>query len=468
MRPASKTGNIIMEKKEIVLVRVEGDQVYHPLSILYVGGALRKAGYNVRLFNVFEQKIEKCIEEIIAINPLFVGFSVFTGRQTEISAKMSLAIKRKNRNIPIVWGGIHPSLLPLDCLREEFIDMVCIREGEETACEIAECFNERKDVKHILGIGYKDKKTGKIIINPNRPFMKNLDEYRPDWELLSSEEIEKCIDTLPDGRKKIDFIGSRGCPFNCAFCYNLLFHERRWRKHSTNFVIREISYLKKTHNIGAVTFHDDNFFVNKERALYILEELKKMDVISTSCLLRLELIEEDLLDKLSDLGVGRIFVGWESGNDRILKLINKGFDTNFIIEKFKIISKFPNILVTGASIIGFPTETLDEIFNTVNLGIKLAELVPNVVVTFQTYLPYPGSHLYELSKKNGFNPPTNIFNYGKFDTFAGEMQLTWLPWATEKTPRFFYVIDKYGKLLTHSKSSTKLRTVAKEFFYRLI
>ena len=234
-----------MEKKEIVLVRVEGDQVYHPLSILYVGGALRKAGYNVRLFNVFEQKIEKCIEEIIAINPLFVGFSVFTGRQTEISAKMSLAIKRKNRNIPIVWGGIHPSLLPLDCLREEFIDMVCIREGEETACEIAECFNERKDVKHILGIGYKDKKTGKIIINPNRPFMKNLDEYRPDWELLSSEEIEKCIDTLPDGRKKIDFIGSRGCPFNCAFCYNLLFHERRWRKHSTNFVIREISYLKE-------------------------------------------------------------------------------------------------------------------------------------------------------------------------------------------------------------------------------
>lgn len=458
-----------MENKRIALVRVECDRIFHPLSVLYVGGALKKAGYEVHIFNLFEHEIEKYVDKILAVDPLFVGFSVLTGKQTRDSAVMSTKLRERNKAVPIVWGGVHPSMLPTDCLKEDFIDMVCLREGEDTICEIAEVFNGKKDPKDVLGIGYKDKRTGEPMINPYRPFKKNLDDCKPDWESLSHSDFEKSIGILPDGRREIDFVSSRGCPHNCAFCYNLMFNERRWRACSPEFVIREIAYLKEKYNIRAVVFQDDHFFVNKKRALYILEELKKIDVVSTSCMVRMEFIDEEFLQKLIDLGVMRIFLGWESGNDRILKLINKGFNKDFILEKFKIIAKFPQLGVTGASIIGFPTQTLDEIFESVNIGIKLAEMVPNVVITYQTYIPFPGSHLYGLAKENGFVPPSpgNIQEYGKFDTYTGEMPITWLPWATDKTKQYFYRIDKYGKLLTHSKGSSFLRSTAKKFFYYL-
>ena len=456
-----------MENKTIALVRIECDRIFHPLSLLYIGGALKRAGYSVHLFNLFENETEDAMDKILMLKPLFVGFSVLTGRQTRSSAAMSLKLKERSKSFPIVWGGVHPSTLPLECLKENFIDMICMREGEETICEIAEALTGKKDLKDVLGLGYKDRTTGQACINPPRPFLRDLDGYRPDWSLLSKEDVERSVEVLPDGRREIDFITSRGCPYNCAFCYNLLFNDRQWRKHSPEFVVKEVAFLKGKFNIGAVVFQDDHFFVEKARALHILGELKKIDIISTSCMVRLERIDEELLGKILELGVRRIFIGWESGSDRILELINKGITRDMITEKFKIIAKFPGLGVTGASIIGFPTQTPEEVSETIKTGMWLADLIPNIVITYQTYIPFPGSHLYELAKENGFRPPDNIFDYGKFDTFTGEMPITWLPWATAKTRREFYIIDKYGKLLTHSKSSTAIRTVAKKLFYRL-
>ena len=456
-----------MQNKNIALVRIECDRVFHPLSLLYVGGALKKAGYKVHVFNLFENETEDAVDKIMAVNPLFVGFSVLTGRQTSTSAKLSSVIRAKNPSIPIVWGGVHPSLLPEECLKEKFIDVVCIREGEEIAPEIAEYLSGSKRPEDIKGMGYKDKTSGKIIINPKRPLIENLEPHKPDWELLSREDVDRSINILPDGRKEIDFITSRGCPHDCAFCYNLLFNDRRWRACSPDYAVKEIASLKEKYGIRAITFQDDHFFVDKKRALYILSELKKIDVISTTVMIRLERVSEELLQQLIALGVKRIFIGWESGNDRILKLISKGFNKDAIIDKFKIIAKFPELGVTGASIIGFPTQTLDEIFESVDVGVRLAEIVPNIVITYQTYMPFPGSHLYELAKKEGFKVPDSIYDYGKFDTFTGELRPVWLPWATDKTRELFYRIDKYGKLLTHSKSSNFLRSAAKKIFYHM-
>ena len=259
----------------------------------------------------------------------------------------------------------------------------------------------------------------------------------------------------------------RGCPYNCSFCYNLKFNDRTWRKHSFEYVIDKIGYLRRKHDIGAVQFHDDNFFVDIKRAFRILERLKEMDVVATSCMIRLEVLTEDILKRLRSLGVRRIFVGWESGNDRVLKLINKGLTRQVILEKFKLLSRFPDMSVTAASIIGFPTESWPDIYDTIDLGVKLSEMMPDIVVTFQTFIPYPGSYLYQLAVENGFKVPDNMSDYDKFDTFTGKMELTWLPWVDKNTKKIFYRIDKYGKLLTHSKGTNALRTFGKEFLFLL-
>lgn len=451
------------KNNRIALVRVESDTVIHPLGLIYLAGSLKTSGYDVRVFNIFKDEMARTIDDIIDMKPLFVGFSTLTGLQTKYTHQMSGAIRQRDGNIKIVWGGVHPTLLPEDCLKESCVDIVCMGEGEELIVELAQRLSCANPLEGMDGIGYK--KDGKFIIGKRKPFLNELDKYRPDWSMV--DDFERCVTVLPDGRRQVDFVTSRGCPYNCSFCYNLKFNERKWRKHSFEYVVGQIGYLKNNHDIRAIQFHDDNFFVDMDRAFGILDRLKSIDVIATSCMIRLEVLDEDILNRLRGLGVRRIFVGIEAGSERVLKLINKGLTRELILEKFRLLSKFSDIAVTAATIIGFPTETWNEICQTVDLGVKLSDIFPDIVVTFQTFIPYPGSHLYELAVRNGFRLPRRMSDYDTFDTFTGRMELTWLPWADKTTKTLFYKIDKYGKLLTHSRGSNLARTMGKEFLYRL-
>jgi len=449
--------------KRIALVRIESDIVIHPLGLAYLGGTLKKAGYEVSVFNIFRSEIAAAVEAIITMRPLFVGMSTLTGGQTKYTYEMSQAIKAKDPTIKIVWGGVHPTLLPEDCMKEDCVDIVCMGEGEEAIVELADNLSRDAGLEEMKGIGWKTNKGTRI--NGRRSFISELDKYEPAWP--AGSDFERCVIRLPDGRRQTDFVASRGCPYNCSFCYNLKFNERKWRKHSLEYVTDNIGYLRDKHDIRAIQFHDDNFFVDMDRAFRILERLKGMDVVATSCMIRLEVLTDDVLRRLRSLGTRRIFVGVEAGSERILKLINKGLTRDLILEKFELLSKFPDISVTAATIIGFPTETWEEICQTMDLGVRLSEIFPDIVVTFQTFIPYPGSHLYELAVQHGFKLPEDMLDYDTFDTFTGKMDLTWLPWADKETKTLFYRIDKYGKLLTHSKGSNIARTVGKELFYRL-
>jgi radical SAM superfamily enzyme YgiQ (UPF0313 family) len=450
-------------RKTIALVRIESDMVLHPLGLLYLGGSLKRAGYDVKVFNIFKDEIDKTVDQIIRLKPLYVGLSTLTGVQTKYTYQISEALKNKDRDTLIVWGGVHPTLLPEDCLKENCVDIICMGEGEGFVVELADALLKGGDIAGIKGIGYKNK--GALVIDARRPFIADLDTFDPDWNLEG--DIEKCVTILPDGRRQMDFITSRGCPYNCSFCYNLKFNERRWRKYSLDYVIKNIAHLRNKYNITAIHFHDDNFFVDMKRAFNILEAMKEMGVVATSCMIRLEVINEDIVKRLKGLGVRRIFVGVESGNDRVLKLINKELTRKVIMDQFRLLANFKDISITAACIIGFPTETLPEIYDTVDLGVSLSEIVPDIVVTFQTFIPYPGSYLYQLACENGFSLPAKMLDYDKFDTYKGLMDLTWLPWADEKTKTLFYRIDKYGKLLTHSSGSNIFRTIGKELFYRI-
>src|SRR3989338_248477 len=178
-----------------------------------------------------------------------------------------------------------------------------------------------------------------------------------------------------------------------------------------------------------------------------------MGVTCAEFLLRVDEISEESVRVLDSLGVKRIFIGVESGNDRVLALMNKDTTRGMIIEKFRILARHSNIAINCAMIIGYPTETMAEIEDSIDLGIELSRMIPGIVVTYQTFLPFPGTDAYELALKEGFRPPERTEGYEIFDTFGSRLPLSWLPWADDRTRELFYRIDKYGKLLTHSKST---------------
>jgi radical SAM superfamily enzyme YgiQ (UPF0313 family) len=344
-----------------------------------------------------------------------------------------------------VWGGVHPSLLPEQCLNEPFVDIVCIGEGEETIVEIAQALEFHNPLHEIKGIGFKEK--GNIILTQPRPQLNNLDNYTLDWSLVNLEDY-----FLPPyfGKKSISYITSRGCPHNCGFCYNQTFNYRKWRCHSVEHVINEIKKIRDKYEIEGIIFDDDNFFVNEERALHILNRLKKMGISCYYLDIRIDDITEGLMRKLVEFDVRSIFVGIESGSNRILRLINKGITKEIIIEKCKIISKFPEINFSPSFIIGLPTETAEEISETIKLILQISAIVPNTSINVGTYLPYPGTDLYDLAIKEGFIPPEKTEDWGRFDIRAGIMDITWLPWATKNQNKIFYLIDQYSSFLNRS------------------
>lgn len=455
--------------KKILLLKIEQESVYNPLGLLYVGSYLKNNGYDVELeiipIDAFLEVsfVEDKARTIAEKNYIFIGFSVLTGPQTRYSAILSKKIKEYNKTIPIVWGGIHPSLLSRDTLKEQYVDVVVKGEGERTALELADVFSKGNDIEKIEGIGYK--KENNLFFNKERSLIENLDEIALDWSLI---DVGKCIFEV-QGRKVKGFIylTSRGCLYNCSFCYNKVFNKRRWRTHSIERILQDIKYLKEKFDIETVAFMDDHFFIDKKRTFEILSELKKIGINCAEFLLRVDEITEDSVEKLANLNVRRLFVGVESGNDRILSLMNKNTTRKMIIEKFKTLSRYKNLAINCAMIIGYPTETMKEIEDTIDLGIKLSNMIPGAVVTFQTFLPYPGTDAYELALREGYEPPARTEDYEIFDTFGYALPISWLPWAGNNTSKLFYRIDKYGKLLTHSKSTSPLRTFGKKLFYNL-
>ncbi|MDD5547589.1 MAG: radical SAM protein [Candidatus Pacebacteria bacterium] len=416
-----------------------------PLGILSVGSALKKKGYDVQLININERQINSTAEKIAAMKPDFIGISVMTGIQTQHSAEFSKKIKQLG-NIPIVWGGIHPTLLPDQCIKEEYIDYVIYGEGEITTLEFAEKFYKDKNFSGILGLIYK--KDGKIITNSERPLIENLDAWRLDFSLI---DMNQFIFPLSKYKRVIAYKSSRGCPFGCAFCYNFKFNKSRWRVWSEDAVMEDINFLKEKYKIDAIKFYDDNFFVDKERALSLLSKIN----LPCHLEIRIDFIDDELVAKLKNFNIFDMLIGLESGSERMLQLIDKRFTVERLLQGVRSIAKY-GLHATYSFIVGLPSETEKDFNETISVMNQVYKIHPQAGFTVGAYLPYPGSKLYDFSLMQGFVPPQRTEDWGKIDRFRKDFNSPWV------NVRKVWVIRECFKIL-----SWDLKILKKWFEFRI-
>jgi anaerobic magnesium-protoporphyrin IX monomethyl ester cyclase len=412
-----------------------------PSGILYVGGNLKKHGYTVRVHHIRETEISDTVNEISSdTSAMFAGFSLMTGKQVTLSARMSLMLKSRTP-LKIVWGGIHPSLMPEECLAFGFVDYVVVGEGETTALELADFLSgDTHEYPHdIKGLAFI--KGNETVITAARPFETDIDRFRQDWSLV---DLDRYVRKDRKDRN-FCFITSRGCPHNCGFCYNQKFNMRKWRAHSVDVVVGELLKIKEKTGINSVTFDDDNFFTSKKRGIEILRQLKEHGIGCRWVELRVDYISEDLISQLVALGVETLFVGWESGNEKTLKKIAKGFTPELILEKMRILSKFKELTVDASGIVGFPWEDEKEMEETISFVVKMFKVDPfRLNFNVGIYVPYPGAPVNSESLERGFSFPDGYEDWGKFDILAGTMEL---PWLRRSQIKRFTLIDRYAKLL---------------------
>jgi radical SAM superfamily enzyme YgiQ (UPF0313 family) len=409
---------------DIVLVKLESigsetdDRGFHPpFGILYLADTLEKAGFNLKLVHEegTENNIQRLIDIISTEKPSFVGFSVVTGPQIIPSLIASKKIKERF-DIPVIWGGLQPTILPDMTLQKEYIDLLVIGEGEKTIVELSYIITEKgmkpSELKKIKGIAFK--KNGKVVCTPYQPFIQDLDNNHTAWHYLDIERYirpEIYMQTSLAGERTLAVNTSRGCPWRCGYCYNLLVNKRIFRAQSSTRVIQEVEELKKRYKITAIRFSEDHFFSNRKRALDIIRNIG----LPWNATIRVDDLTnggDEFTKTLSENQCALLRCGVESGSQRILDLIKKDITLDQVRKAAGLCEKH-NLKVGFFFMLGFPGETWADACKTLDLMDELEGMSECLTAAMPTlFCAFPGTTLLETALEKGFKSPDSLEGWG--------------------------------------------------------
>ncbi len=436
-----------MKKRKVYLFQPGEKTEFAPLpnSLLPLAATLKKAGYAVDLVDTRIRDYTK----LELKDALCCGITSFTGSQLNHALKIAEFIRSRDKKIPIIWGGIHASLLPKQTAEHPLVDIVVKGEGEETLLELAEKLEKKESIEEVKGILFK--KNGKVIQNPERPFMDmNKVPFYP-FEFLNLKRYAK--DT-------VSLQSSRGCPHNCAFCFNQNYNKFSWRQKKPETVVEEIEAAVKKTGIKFVAFNDDNFFVDPNRVKEIAKGIieRKLE-IEWSGMCRAEYIarwDNEMFSLLKKSGLKNLGIGVESGSQKILDMVNKGTKVEDNLTAIRRCGE-AGITPISSFMIGFPDETEEDLRETLEFVDKMTEANPKAKSNgIFVFTPYPGTRLYEEALKRGFREPNSLEEWGK-SYFSDTAQS---PWLEKGYAKKLETISSIGWLLFDNPA--KLRLSAKQ------
>jgi anaerobic magnesium-protoporphyrin IX monomethyl ester cyclase len=295
----------------------------------------------------------------------------------------------------LVAGGPLPTVFPEDYLKA--FDVVCIGEGEETMLELTEAHLKRTKLSDIKGICIRTshEPTGmseSTIRTPARPPIRDLDSIPfPARDLFDNAEYKRYF-RQRFGCQETSIITTRGCPFDCDFCSRPIF-SNQFRARSANNVVDELDQISEL-GYDSVWFSDDCFTLVPSRVLQICQQIKNRDLeLKWECLSRVDGFTLDMAKEMKAAGCERVFFGIESGDDGILRQMNKQIDVDQARKAVEAATE-ADLKAAGFFILGYPGEDDSTILRT----IKFATRLPLDYASFSLPYPIPGTGLYDKVK----------------------------------------------------------------------
>ena len=404
---------------DIILVNFRSERdMYPPFGIMYVADALTQQGLTVELWHENGEGVDRFVQRVEEVRPLWVGISTITGPQLAYAIDATRQVHAMG--IPTVWGGVHATIMPEEALKEDYIDFVIVNEGEVTAQAFTRELQNGQNWGKVLGLAWKNEQ-GQAVINPERPFIQNLDDFSPRWDLLATLE-PYLLQSGPYDRALPVYI-SRGCPFRCAFCYNEVVMKRTWRQHSNEFIINQIDWLRTNHGVNAVDYADDYLFGRPRPMKRLVEEVG----MPWSGQVRVQLLTPEFVQWMNQTGCQWVNIGAESGSQKVLDSITKDQKDWQIEWGIANLAKYaPHIEANLSFIFGLPAEDKTERQITIDLIDRLCQINPNARCSICIYMPYPGTPLWPDALARGYVPPPSQDGWAEFDLNRGNT-----PWISE-------------------------------------
>ncbi|MDD5012047.1 MAG: radical SAM protein [Candidatus Nanoarchaeia archaeon] len=383
-------------------------------GIRTISSMLKKAGHNVRIVfmslseNYFRNYNLRELNQLLKFcrDSQLIGINAFASTSKRASRIISFLKKRLNQ--PIVYGGVHATISPEDCIK--VCDLVCVGEAEDAIVELANAIENKKSIEKIKNLWIK--KENKIIKNPVRNLIDNLDEIpMPDYEinthyLLDNKKIRKFSESDLDGA--IFFLTGRGCPYGCDYCSNSLLNELykekrkkilRW--HSPEYIIRGILELKKKFpTLNYFDIRDDTFsWRNKEDIKKFCELYKKQIKMRFKCLGDPKTIDDEKISLLIDAGCTDIIIGIQGSEKTNSEIYHRNQKDEDVLRASRILNKYKDKLAVMYDVITCnPYETPENIISLIRL---LQKIPKPYYLSVNNLVLFPGSKLDQRARKEG-------------------------------------------------------------------
>jgi anaerobic magnesium-protoporphyrin IX monomethyl ester cyclase len=393
-----------------------------PLALVTVGSHLNPERYDVV---VIDGRLED--DPVAAVTAqldeaLCLGVTVLTGAPIRDALMISRAAKAYRPDLPVIWGGWHPSMFGEDCLTESSVDVTVQGQGEATLAEVVDRLASGESLAECSGCTYRTP-TGEVCCNPPRA-LQDLNTFRPhDYSLIKVEQY-----FARKGKRQLDYISSQGCAFRCAFCADPFVYNRKWLRLHPARIGEEIETLWHQYHFEDVSFQDETFFSHAPRVLAIAEEfLRRQLPITWAATMRADQcwrLSEEIFATCKQSGLRRVLVGVESGAQDMLDRIQKDITLEQIVFTAERCKKY-DVAVHFPFIVGFPGESDASVQATLAMAKRLRAMSPKFQTPIFYFKPYPGTSITHEAIKDGFGLPSSLAAWADFD-FVGAIG----PWVS--------------------------------------
>lgn len=375
------------------------------MGIFTIAAYVRQKGFSVQIIDGEPDEVK---DKLLFTKAKVIGISATTDIISYVFDLCNF-IKEKCSDSYCILGGFHATALPEETLKESKFDAIIVGEGELTMVDFLQKIKE--GTFPTKTVGTMEKYNGKIIDNGYRSLIKDLDILPfPAFDLVDMNKYIGSIRNNQGNLKKVIYLlVSRGCPFNCVFCASAIMWKRKLRFYSNEYILHLIRHLIKEYDIDGIAFLDDELIVNQEKILDLCMRFTGDDLakwIKWECQARASSVTEDILRNIKQAGCIQIRFGLESGNEQALGFLKRNtitVDQNY--HAVALCNKL-GMICHGSFIIGYPEETIFSIVDTIKFietsGLDYAEVY--------MMIPYPGTFMFDYSKKNNLLEPSIDWN----------------------------------------------------------
>jgi radical SAM superfamily enzyme YgiQ (UPF0313 family) len=388
------------------------------LGISYLSSYLKSRGIKTEIFdaNYNAWTENQTVDAVVQYCPDIIGISAMT-HEINKAHNIITSLKKRLGNIPVIIGGCHVTALPQETLIEfQNFSYGIYGEGETSLFSLIECLSQQRfreaDLVNINGLVYRN--NNQVIVNSPRKRLSS--EELSNLPYPDFDQYFRSKNALSGKDDYYVMMSSRGCPYNCIFCMQVL--GRQVRRRSAESIVDEMEYAINRYGAHTIYFLDEIFLFNDQLTYDVLELMKKHNLpkrIRWRGLTRVNLVDEKLIKNVKEAGCFALEIGIEAGSNEVLKRINKQITIEQAEQAVKII-KNAGIFLEANYIFGHPHETVESIKATIKIAAKLN--TDTIAIGIMT--PYPGTNIFEMAQRGEGGYRLLTRDWSKYDKYGGK------------------------------------------------